>query len=111
MQNSFTSHLKKENKPKEDQGQNSNDKSEPINQKTKKQGKILVIVVLGGGEEIKHQIPSLEDEQYKIRKIYVSFICKKYRLKEILIAYMRILYNNITMINFMLMITHNGKSD
>ena len=56
-------------------------------------------------------MPSLEDEQYKIRKIYVSFICKKYRLKEILIAYMRILYNNITMINFMLMITHNGKSD
>lgn len=57
MQNSFTSHLKKENKPKEDQGQNSNDKSELINQKTKKQGKIFVIVVLGGGKEIKHQIP------------------------------------------------------
>ena len=40
---------------------------------------------------------------------YERFMCKKYRLKEILIAYMRILYNNITMINFMLMITHNGK--
>ena len=66
MQNSFTCHFKKEKKPKEDQGQNSNDKSELINQKTKKQGKIFVIVVLGGGEEIKHKIPSLEDELYKI---------------------------------------------
>ena len=48
MRNSFISHLKEENKPKEDHGYNSNDKSELITQKTKTQGKIFVIVVWAG---------------------------------------------------------------
>ena len=48
MQNSFTSHLKKENKPTEDQGQKSNNKSELINQKMKKQGKNTCYSDFGG---------------------------------------------------------------
>ena len=75
MRNSFISHLKKENKPKEDHGQNSNDKSELISQKTKMQGKIFVIGVWWGEGN-----KTLDNQKINYIK-YEIFMCNKYRLK------------------------------